>query len=110
MVKVKCTSCGEVWYEEKIHRDTCGYYKADSLGFINSETKECIYHKESVVCPVCGMAGEAYHSTHISRYGMCYDCCTVMTIELIEDRLVPIVYQYELWFYPDGEKKYSAEG
>ena len=105
MVKVKCTSCGEVWYEEKIHRDTCGYYKSDSLGFINSETKERIYHKDSVVCPACGMRGEAYHSTHISRYGMYYDCCTVMIIELIEDRLVPIVYQYELWFYPDGEKK-----
>lgn len=109
MVKVICTDCGEEWYEEKAHRDTCGRYGGAPLGYIDHNSGECVYHRESAICPWCGMTGEALHSTHIYRYGTLYDNCTVMVVELIEDRLVPIVYRYDLYVYPEGRKEIQAK-
>ena len=41
----------------------------------------------------------------MSKYGFEYDNCTVMTVELIEDRLVPIIWDYYLVFFNNGDKK-----
>jgi hypothetical protein len=105
MVKVKCTACGEEWYEYKITRETCARYGGDSIGYYDHATNEDIYHKQSAICPWCGATGEAWHVTHMSKTGFEYDNCTVMTVELIEDRLVPIIWDYYLVFFNNGDKR-----
>ena len=105
MAKVKCTACGEEWWEEKVNRETCARYGGDSIGYYDHSTNEEVYHRQTAICPWCGATGEAWHVTHMSNTGFEYDNCLVMTVELIEDRLVPIVWDYYLVFFKNGDKR-----
>lgn len=104
MCEIVCTACGERFYEDKVPIESCSY-RYPSFGYFDRERGESIGHRQSAICHCCGATCEAWHVSGVSRYGIEYDSCTVMTVELVDGRLTPIVWRYDMIISSNGVKK-----
>ena len=107
MVRVICSACGKTFYTDQMPLDldanqACS--KAVRYAFWNWQTKKAVGNGEETVCPQCGAAVKAYHSSHIGRKTQ-LDRAWCLTVTRVEDRLALVGWYVEQVVNIDGIEK-----
>lgn len=87
MVEVRCTACGEKYYQEyKKIESGCGRsYAPASFCFIHSETKEEVLPGNVSFCPCCCESVKVYHVGQINRTAL-LSCCYALSPYKFNDK------------------------
>lgn len=84
-IEIKCTACGETFYEEYVAGGGCHNSYAP-FGFFNSMTKENITSHNETLCPQCGAPTRAIHIGNL-RYDYVIVSVYPITVQVINGKL-----------------------
>lgn len=95
VVEVKCSACGETFYQNYIKASNeCASRYGTNIGFINSvaDEDEAVYNGDDTICPCCGADVHALHTSSIGQNGRLTDEIFPITVDVINGRLTILTW------------------